>query len=101
MLVCLRSVNNEGPFSRREMHVFAHISASFHMIFLKHHTWVLRHLRYLWFKFGLDRLPLKGSLLGGKCSFSPVCRTSIGVNFLKVIPRTLHACATCVIATGL
>jgi len=75
------------------MYVFAHISASFRMIFLKHHTWILPRLRYIRFKFGLDRLPLKGSLLGGKCSFSPVRHTSIGVIFLKVIPRTLHACA--------
>jgi hypothetical protein len=83
------------------MYVFAHTSTSFHIIFLKHRTWVLPRLRYIWFKFGLDRLPLKGSLLGGKCSFSPVCHTSIGVIFLKVIPRTLHACATCLIAIGL
>ena len=82
------------------MYVFAHISASFRMI-LKHHTWVLPHLRYIWFKFGLDRLPLKGSLLGGSCSFFPVCRTSIGVIFQKFKPRTLYACAYCLIAIGL
>lgn len=83
------------------MYVFAHISVSFRMIFLKHHIWVLPRLPYLWFKFGLDRLPLKGSVLGGKCSFSPVCHTYIGVLFLIVIPRTLHAWATCLIAVGL
>jgi hypothetical protein len=83
------------------MYAFAHISASFHTIFLKHHTWVLPRLRYMWFKFGLDCLPLKGSLLGEKCSFSHVCHTSIGVIFLKVMPRTLHACATCLIAISL
>ena len=83
------------------MYVFAHISVSFRMIFLKHHIWVLPRLPYVWFKFGLDRLPLKGSVLGGKCSFSPVCHTDIGVLFLIVIPRTLHAWATCLIAVGL